>query len=395
MKKFLFFLLSLALLTLLLQPFLYSDVEDEEHAVILVPVDEVIEQNYRAFGEKVRIQGKVKGNVYVASQYLLIDGTVDGNVYAASVNIEISGHVSGSVHLISAQVIISGSIDKNITVCTGDLEVSPYTVIMGNIRAAAANIRFDGFLKKNFTVLSGYFTLTGHIDGNVHAAVGKIRLLKDAFIEGSLDYWSRQKISMQKGSVIKGKVTPMRGPLSLMSYSKKTFRRFMKPYIFTKIASFISLLVIGLFFIHQSPQNLYKATEILKEYPIKTLWTGIILVILIPIIILFLLITLVGIPLAFNLIALYLIQIYIIKIFTIFPIGILVFKRMWKKLAVGWAYSFALLCYFLITLIPIVGVIVIFLSLFWGFGSAYLVRRRFKAIIKQNVTCNWDNLFSN
>ncbi|PIT89126.1 MAG: hypothetical protein COU27_01960, partial [Candidatus Levybacteria bacterium CG10_big_fil_rev_8_21_14_0_10_36_7] len=97
--------------------------------------------------------------------------------------------------------------------------------------------------------------------------------------------------------------------------------------------------------------------------------------VLTPVAIIILFVTLVGIPLAMIGLFVYLTFLYVARIFVMFWVGEKIFELAKKKARYGWVFVVGLIVYYLVTMLPIVGGLIVFVSTSVGWG-AMLIRCR-------------------
>lgn len=350
---------------------------------IEVAADTVIDKSVYYMASDVHIEGTLKKNLYVICSHLEILGEVQGSVYAIAMSTDIEGRIGRGLYLSSIGARISGEVLGRAYLFVGDLELMPGSNVEGKIFALTGYSQFSSrSIQHNIDIMSGRLSLGGTINGDVNAIIGNLSLLDNSHITGSLTYWSREELDLAKSARVDHHI--------IKKLPEVKAKPFAKTSIFLKLASFISLFVIGIVLLKLAPYTFYETVRIIRQRPIKTFILGFLAVAFIPLIIIVCLTTMIGIPLAVNLLALYLINLYVIKLYAIFACGVLVLKRKSNKLHIIWVLLIALFAYYLVSLIPILGFLITLWMLFWGFGVVLALRKRFSRIIRQHTLPAWD-----
>jgi hypothetical protein len=127
----------------------------------------------------------------------------------------------------------------------------------------------------------------------------------------------------------------------------------------------IAYLLLRLF-----PRNLQSALLSLREQPWRSLSTGLITLIVLPLCCLLLLMTVLGVPFALTLIALNIVGFYTAKVYFIF------WGSDWISSKIKWrihrlaAFTLVLLVYLVVSFIPTLGKIVSLAAMVFGLGAA-------------------------
>lgn len=392
MKKWLVF--TSFVFTFFLNFHLYSSLSEEEHVsdqLIIIPETAVIDKTSYYFGNEAILSGTFEKDVYIACNHLTFNGVIKGNLYVVAMTTDISGIIEGNLNAICMKGSLSGEINRKAYLLGGDINISKTFKVQRQLLSIVGNMRLaSGSEQGSLMALAGEVAIGSSIKGNVKMAVGKLNLNKTATVDGNITYWSRLPLNYQKGALVKGQIIQKVSDGSFQEKMNRFLGKSIPAYLLLKLASFVSLFIIGLFLLKFSRPLMYESSQVLRTSPWKSLGIGIVAVVIIPIVILFLLITMVGIPLAVNLLAIYLVHLYIVKIYAIFGLGIYVFKRKSNSLAPWLILLIGLFVYYVITIIPVVGFAITLLALFWGFGAWIITRKHFNKLIKQHTPKSWD-----
>lgn len=358
---------------LLLAATLFAKEEaDDEIDIVVLPSTEVVDSDYFAHGRTVEISGTVNGDLYVTGGQVFVDGTVNGDVLALGGSVEISGTVTNDVRLLAGQALITGKIGRNITAATATIELSPAAQIGRSAVIASGNADIEANIVGNLRLYSSSVRISDHIGGKVTASVGQLRLTSKVVIDGPLEYWSNKNALIDPHATVKGGVT--HHPSFFYDLMHNKMFKWLK--IGSKFAglvmNFFYSFIIGLIMLRYFPQRIDRTIEMLNTKPAQSAVAGIVLIFLLPIIMLALIITILGVPFALTLLSLTVVGFYTAKILSILWLSTHIFRRYEFKKHRKLYFSFGLIVYFILSVIPYIGGLITGAALILGIGGAVL-----------------------
>lgn len=349
--------------------------DEDTHLVVVVPAGTVLYGDYFAAGKIVEISGTVNGDVYAAGGRVLIDGTVNGDVLAAGGVVTISGTVTQDVRMAGGEVTIGGDIGRNVTVAGADLDLMPSALLRGNLIAAGANVELGAAVQRSVKVAAGTVVVSNRIAEHLTAAARSIRLTSRAEVGGNLSYWSEQAPSIDEQAVVRGSVIKRTFPEGKIPSRHDLFLALAGAKLFMTAASFVSTLLLGLVLLSFYPRAMQRARMFVAGQPLSSAGVGVLTVILSPLVAALLAATLVGFPLALLFLASFVIVLYASRVVAIAWLGQWVFERLGIGEYERWAFTFGLVLYFFLALIPFVGFVVMLLAGLIGVGALLLTKR--------------------
>jgi len=335
----------------------------------VVAAEEVVDGDYFVAAETVEIAGTVKGDAYVVGGQVFVTGTIDGDLLAVGATISISGVVTQNVRVLGSQVIVTGNVGRNLSVAAMNLQLTNAAKIGGGITVASSNAILAAPIAKDARIAGRNLTVANIIGGDVEAAVEVIRLTSKAKIGGDFTYWSNRTASIDKEALVEGAVL-RKTPQKLIELEQifGSFTSFVKPFL--GLASLFASLILGLLLIQTTPEYSRAVVTTLRKRRWRSFTTGVMALLLIPLLFGVLIITIVGIPLGFVLLMLSSVILYVARIFVMLWMGTLIFERLGKQVPDAWAFGVGLILYSLLVLIPLVGWAVSFFAVVFGLGAA-------------------------
>jgi hypothetical protein len=342
-------------------------------STVVLPAGKVIDEDYFTAGETVEVSGTVNGDVYAFGGRVLVKGRVNGDLLVAGGAITISGEVSQDVRALGGRVKVSGTIGRNLTVAGGNVQIADSASVGGAVTAAGGEVGISGPVGGNARVGAVGLVVSNTIGGDLKVAAREIRLAPGALIGGELAYWSPRRLVIAEGAKVLGPVV------------RKQPEREIRPFAFRiaggigaifKLISFVSTLVIGLLVIRLFPNFMGAAADAIRHRPLASLGVGLLIFVLVPLLVLLLFITVLGIHLALIVLALYVVSLYVSRVIAVYWAGSAVFGSRAGRGRGGCAFAGALIVYYLLTLVPVLGGIVAVLVTLLGLGAAAIAEKK-------------------
>lgn len=342
---------------------------------VVVEADQKINRDFFAVGNEVIILGEINGDCYLAGANVQVEGKINGDLIIAGGKVDIFGEVSQDIKVFGGDINLSGTVGKNVAVAGGAIDINESAKIGGGLYAKGGTFLIAAPIIGDIELTAGKLTLSSPVSGNVEALAGSIRLTSDAKIEGNLSYWSDRDISISKDAVIQGEVLRMLQKGSVKNSTSKALAAAQVIYWLGKYISFISLLILGILFYYFLPRYMEETSSILQKTPWLAFVTGVLALLLPPVLIIILVISIVGIHISLITLTLYFLCFYIAKIFSINFIGRTLQRFLGWRLSDGVVFFIGLFAYTILVSIPVLGHVFTFLAFLFGFGSLVLAKR--------------------
>ena len=335
----------------------------------------VINEDVYAAGESVTVDANVTGDVLAAGGEVTVAGQVSADVMAAGGQVEVRANVGDDVRAFGGQLEISADIGDHLIAAGGKVIVESDTRVGGRTWLAGGEITVDGRLGHGLLAAGGNISVSGQIEGDVDLTGDSIRIEPGAVIHGDVVWRSEHEIRVDKKATITGSV--VRKPLPYREGPGRAAGTIM-----SVLTLFVSVMILTYFF----PGFLGGAGEILRTRFGRSLLTGFILLIMVPVAIVLLFVTVVGWLAGLVLLALYFVAIAIamlVGVRTLTEFGARQFKQelagSWWRLAL--AVALTLVALSVVGLIPVVGGLVWFLLLIGGLGAGGIeLYQRYRAV---------------
>lgn len=258
----------------------------------------------------------------------------DGIIFGNKVVLNESSSVSRDIIIFASDVSISGAINRNITVYASHVSIKD-AQIAGNVKINSDTIDVEG----NAAII-------GHLSYNEEAEIK----ISDVASIGSTDTF----------------VT--------VNDDENPFLNNLK----SKAISMVNMLVIFALLLYFAPKLFKKISEKKKDI-VKSIGFGFIFLLLVPIITLMLIVTVFGLSLSIVLIAIYLLLLYLSTMVTGYLIGDAIWEKFIKVEKRPYLIGIiGIVLIYILKLIPVVGLIISFISILIGIGTIISLYNRKK-----------------
>ncbi len=351
----------------------------DENDFVILPEKQIHQGDFFASGSTIEISGVVDGDVYAFGSHIVIDGNVTGSVIAFGGSIDVPGTILGNARLGGGQIDMQGIVGGNLTIFAGSFQIAPEAKIQGNAVITAGHLEVLGTIEGNATLSASNARIQGTIEKNVQAYVGTLRLGSLALIGGDLTYSSDAEAFIDSGAKIEGAINYQSSPLGDIIKRKWKHGFVVGGRIASLLMNFFFTFVSGWMLLKISRKKLDASIAAMIRSPWRAFWVGVLIMILLPIASLVLFITILGFPLAIALAALSLMGFYIAKVIPILWFGNTYLAKKWLKKDSLLTFAVALLLFFLVYRVPIVGRLISLVFTLLGLGAIFLGRVKKKS----------------
>jgi cytoskeletal protein CcmA (bactofilin family) len=284
--------LGAALAAVAISPVLASVVTTD--IFIVAPGESVGEDVYVAAQSGI-VEGTIDGDLTMLSGDLTISGAVTGSVTAlsaATVRVTETGTVGGSLRAVARQVIISGEVAGDVVSSAIVTKVEEQATVTRDLISFGARASIDGAVGRDVRGRVFDVAVAGRVGNDVDVTVSRLSIGGDAIVGGDVLYRSAGEAVIGEGATITGQVIAL--PSS---------PNFIYGVILTlaNIVSLLAFVVIGFVVIWLFRGTSARAAAAAVHRPLRSLLTGLLAVVLAPVLVVLFAVTLVGIPLALAL----------------------------------------------------------------------------------------------
>ncbi len=344
---------------------------------VVIPQDEVIDDDLFAFARSVRISGKVNGDVFVFAQEVAIENDVNGSVYTGGAQIKINLEKCRSIWAFCGSLDLDAKVERNLLFFGGQLKTQNNSSINKDIIAFGGEVNLNGEVQGKVKGNMGRLNLNAQI-GDVDIKADEVNVRSGAVVKRNLIIKSSKEPIIDPNAQILGKT-------DYQKIEEKTQKRKTGLSGFFKWLFFFSKLIIGIILVALFRPYIKSTSEVLRISTWKSLGVGFLTVVVIPVITVITLATIIGIPIAIFGIFLFLTLAYVSGIVFATGFGewlISLFKKDGNIAPIlSFIVGFIIVC--LISLIPFIGFFIRLAVFFFGTGMiVILIHKMWKNLPK-------------
>jgi hypothetical protein len=376
--------------------------EGRTDEVVHIKADEVINDDLFASGREVIIDGVVKGDLMATGQSVTVNGTVEGDLLAAAQAVTINGEVSDDLRTGAMVILINGTVGDDVLVGGFSLENGPESTIGGDLFVGGLQALIEGEIAGDIRGGTGGMKISGNVGGDIDVEVGEdTGGPSPANFMGSIPNIPPlpvvpQGLAIDDNASVAGNVTyrgPARGDVQEAAVSGEV--EFIQQegeaadrgigfgnWLWDQIQRLLRLLLIGALAVWLAPTFIGAASQKLSERLWPSLGWGVLtpIIVLIGLALLGLISLLVGFPtLVFGtlIFGFLLIFFYLGAIVVGQSLGRWILKKIGPARAGSamWTTLTGLVVVWLLTVIPILGLIIGFFVALFGVGGLWLAGR--------------------
>ena len=243
------------------------------------------------------------------------------------------------------------------------INVSSASSVGGEAWLAGGDVNVAGTVNKDLIIGAGSVRLSGFVHGDVTIEAGEVHILEGAFIDGDLHYRSPQEASIHPSAKISGKITYEQVEWDQSHRGAGIF------FVITMIvASFALYKLFPGFTLH--------AIGRISNDPLKSLGAGFLVMIITPLTAALLIAIVVGIWIGLSIMAIYLVALIVGFLVSCFFVGDWAARRFDKDVSTNGrrfiSVALAILLIGIISNIPLLGGLLIFVLLLSGLGAVVM-----------------------
>lgn len=276
---------------------------DRPQTSVVLERKEIVNKDYFAAGDTVRVSGTVNGDVYVAGGSVVIDGTVNGDLFVAGGTIQISGPVKNDIRAVGGALTIGSTVGGNITVGGGTVIISPDAKINGSILAGAGNLGIYSSVGRGITAGAGTLTVNNTIGGDMLLAVDELILQSKTKVTGNVTYWGEREATIADNVSMSGELVYHQMPKNEAKQAKiasggvKALASvFAGMAIMMTIVGVAAMFILGLILMALLPSFTDKTVRGMQKNPWGSFGLAIVTIIVVPILAVSAMLTVIGIP---------------------------------------------------------------------------------------------------
>lgn len=324
--------------------------------------------NYYAAANRIDITSPMGADVIVAGRTIEIAQSVAGDIAAAGWHIRLTAPAHDDVRLAAGDITIDSPIDGDMTLAGGDITIGAAAHVKGRTWMTANTIRTDGVFEREVQIAGATVQIAGELRQPVRVIAEKLEILPGARVLAPLSYKGANEAVVRTGAVLN---TPI-------AFERIKTREAEKARALPGVSTFffaVHLLIAGLLALYFVPKFEPSVIGTLRMQPVRSLLTGFVLLVTVPVATVLLVVTVFALPVGLALGMFYVMALFAGVLATAFFVGDFEARIFKMAPAVSARQHGLLLLAGVLTLAVLrlmLGGIVVFVSMLFGVGALML-----------------------
>lgn len=263
---------------------------------ISVSPEEEIAGNLYVAGGQSKVDGKINGDLSLVSSFSNISGVVEDDLTLAGRQIDFTGEVKGDLRIVGGEVFIKGKVHGDTVIVSGDIHIENTAELLGDILIVGGKVYISAPLNNHAKIVSGHVTMNGLMNSSLEITTQQLVFGENSVMNGNLRYFSPSKLQQSLSAVVNGEV--QYNQISSFRDSN-IFKKVVLSFInFWILLRFVTTLLLAFLLVFVFKVFSQRVNDYGIEHFGKSLITGILSILLVPLVTLVLFISLIGFPLA-------------------------------------------------------------------------------------------------
>lgn len=334
----------------------------------LVLVRERLQADTYLAGRTIEVLAPVDGDLVAAGQRVTLSGPISSDLIAAGETVEIGAPVGDDIRAAGRIVRIVDSVGGHVVAAGAEVQLGPQSQVADWAWLAGADVLMAGRVGSGLRAAGNRVVIAGTVQGDAEVFAENVELLSGARVTGDLIVRSDNKPSIANGAVVDGRVVVQ----PLPGRDEPSAGSAVGGVVVFGLLLAVTAGVIYLLF----PRYAHTAGGEVRDAPLKALGLGLAILIGVPIVAVLLIMTGVGAMLGLALLALYLATLVVgfsSGVIIVGDWGLRAAHRSSVRRGLGLlAVVVAAIAIALLSLIPVLGGLLVFLLMLAGLGALTL-----------------------
>lgn len=265
-----------------------------------LPREEAMQGDLYTAGKEVHLVGSVAGDANVVGMDIASESAVTGDLQVIGATVALTGSVTGDARILGSDITIAGTVEEDMVIAGESVKIQKGAVIKGDLYIFSSYVEIEGAVLGTTTIRARMVSIGGALTGPLSVKAEESLALSDtARLGGNLSYRAPTELVRSEGAIISGTTTYESSPLA--SGTSLSFAIAIQALIMFLFFFFSSITFVALFknYAERTVERALCANG-------RTILTGLLAFIVVPMASVLLCITFIGIPIGLLLLVLYL-----------------------------------------------------------------------------------------
>ena len=343
-----------------------------------VKKDEILKRDLLFFGDHLRVNGTVDGDVYAFAHQIDVTGHVTGDVICFAQTVRISGQVDGNVRSFTNNITIGGKVEKSVSAFNEILNLDSNGRIGRSLSLFTQTATIDGKIDRDFRGLFKDATLSGAIGGDMKAKGESLTIASTAQIDGHATFEGDNAAEVAAGAKL---ASPLEfKKLEHKSHTERSTGHYVWRLIWTGTFVLLGIVLFGLM-----PKFSQEVVEYGEHYG-GSFGLGVLVLFGVPIAAIIVCFTVIGLFVGISTLFLWIVVFLASEVVVGTIVGQWVMGRTVEYWPMVLRMVVGVVLVRIVTSIPFIGGWAAFIVGLWGMGAISLaLYRRLQPIVAPNI----------
>lgn len=313
--------------------------------------------NQYFIGGRVVADGTMQQDVLLLGGRTTLSGTVEGDalIFGGESTV-LSGIVKGDARIFSGDVLLTGTVTGDVVVVGGTVRIAPEAIVQGELLLVGGSTTIDAALHKHARIVAGAVMLGGEVKNSANVTTQDFTITSTARVPGTIVYFAPQEAEQQPGAEVTGSVSFNRiDSIQESGIIEQAVVNFLNFWI---VLRFVTTLLLTFLLVYIFRVFSQRATEyVLKSFG-RSVLTGLLALLAVPIISVVLFASLILMPVSVLLMLVYVFVAVLASAVASIAVGALINRAFGKQHVLEVSFKTAALGVVLLTVVqfvPLVG----------------------------------------
>lgn len=332
------------------------------------PATSVHPDNFYAAGNRIDITSPMGADVIVAGRTIDIAQPVAGDIAAAGWHLRLSAPAHDDLRMAGGDIAVDAAVGGDMTLAGGEITLGASTHVRGRTWMTANSIRTDGVFEREVQIAAATVHIAGELRQPVRVIAENLEILPGARLLAPLSYKGANAAVVHTGAELS----------SPIAFERINPREAQQARSVPGVSTFffvVHLLLAGLIALYFVPKFEPSVIGTLRMQPVRSLLTGFVLLVTVPVAAALLVVTLFALPLGVALGMVYFMSLFVGVLAIAFFVGDFEARLFKMSPAVSSRQHGLLLLAGVLTLAVlrvVLGGVVVFVSTLFGVGALTL-----------------------
>ncbi len=278
------------------------------------PAESARPDNYYAAANRIVLSAPMPADVVVAGRDVELGASIAGDVLAAGWHVRLTGSADDDVRIAGGDLVLDAPVAGDLTAAGGSVTVGPRARVTGRSWLSGGTVRVEGVFERDLHVAGETVYIGGEVREPLEVVAERLEIQRTARLLGGLTHKGPTEARVAEGAVVNG-------PIRYSQIPQAEARRAREFAGVSGVLFVLHVFLAGVLVLAFAPRSGASLVTALRQRPGRSLLTGAVLLIGVPIAAVVLVVSVIGLPLGLVLAAAYAVAMFASLPATAFFVG--------------------------------------------------------------------------